>query len=310
MIGADSSIRLMASRARRLACRLPPSLGAAAFFALAHMGCVTHRVELTPQLLPFTAETRAKLGTIGIVAGGAASISLSKPRSRWASTATGAGGGAAVGLDLPLGSSDPCTPFIMLGVSALGTPVGAVAGYFKGTSAREVKAGEQQLRSAISQLHVEDLICSQLLQTLRTNTPYPAILVSTTNATAVAAADTTDWLANRGIDTVLEATVLKIGLVGERSRAAPLRSFIVLHVRLVRVADGVQLFEQTFTCQSGPLPFSGWSADGARAFRQEVSDGAARLAREVVYTLFSGSVQFSRGGYRVVGSSGVASLLE
>jgi hypothetical protein len=181
----------------------------------------------------------------------------------------------------------------MLSVSAVGTPVGAVAGFFKGTSAKELKAGEQQLRGAIAQLHVEDLICGQLLQTLRSNTPYPAILISTTNATATAAAGTDDSLSNQGIDTVLRATVLKIGLVGERSRAAPLRAFIVLHVRLLRVADGVQLFEQTFTCQSGPLPFSSWAADGARAFRQEVGDSVARLAREVVYTLLSGSARFS-----------------
>lgn len=288
MIGTDSSIRRIASRARRLACRVPLSIGAAALLSLAPSGCATHRVEVTPQLLPLTAEARARLGTIGIVGGGAASISLSKPRGRWASTAAGAGEGAAVGLGLPLGSSDPWAPFVVLGVTAVGTPVGAVVGYFKGTSAQEVMQSEQHLRSTIAQLHVEDLICNQLLQTLRTNTPYPAILISTTNATAKTAADTADSLAKQGVDTLLEATVLELGLLGEHSRRAPLRSFVVLRVRLVRVADGVGLFEQTRTCESGSLTFKDWSADGARAFRQEIAASAARQAQDVVRELYSG----------------------
>lgn len=167
-------------------------------------------------------------------------------------------------------------------------PVGAVVGYFQGMSAEEVKEGEQQLRRAVAQLHVEDLICTQLLQTLRTNTPHPAILVSTTNATAMIAADTDDSLANWGIDTVLEVTVREIGLLGERTRGAPLRVCIVVHVRLVRAADGVEYFEQTFTRQGSPLTFSGWSAEGARSFRREANNSATRLAQKIVHALFFG----------------------
>jgi hypothetical protein len=245
---------------------------AAAFLA----GCSIPRVDITGQVLPLTADARSRLGKIGIVPGSATNVALAKPPSRMNSTLAGMGGGALAVTEV-VRPNDGLTLILAAGIAVIGVPVGGAIGYFQGMPVGEIKAGEQVMRNAIAEMRVEELVCVRMLQNL-TNSPYQVMLITNSSA----------QLETSQINTVMDTSLLTIGLKGESARKAPLRAWMSCRVRLVRTADGVELFTEDFLIESGELTFTEWSENNASALRRELDTGAKFLASEITQSIFYG----------------------
>jgi hypothetical protein len=173
------------------------------------------------------------------------------------------------------------------GVAVIAMPVGGAIGYFQGLPGDQIKTGEQELRKAIAEMHVEDLVCRRILQNL-TNSPYRVVLVTNTSAN----------VEGPQINTALNASLLTIGLKGEGKKKAPLQAWISCRVQLVRTTDGAELFSRDFLHEGGEWTFTEWSANGARAFRQELDAGATMLAHDIVQVIFCGEQPLPKSAYK------------
>jgi hypothetical protein len=94
------------------------------------------------------------------------------------------------------------------------------------------------------------------------------------------------FLADQGIDTVLETAVLRFGLSGDQGMNPPLVFFMSLYVRLVRTSDGSVLYMERFGYSGKERKFTEWAFENAKPFREEFSRCYENLAEQVVNAIF------------------------
>src|SRR5206468_3760888 len=105
--------------------------------------------------------------------------------------------------------------------------------------------------------------------------------------TACGAARELGALVCADIDTVLEVSVPGIGLVARSGINPPVSLFMTAGARLIRTADGAEVYAEKFEYHGGDAyKFLEWAADEGQVFRQEVDRGARRLAEDIVRLLF------------------------
>lgn len=88
-------------------------------------------------------------------------------------------------------------------------------------------------------------------------------------------------LLRKGIDTVLEASVVRIDVSTENAFVLTAR------VRFMRVADREALYTNTHTFTIAPRSVSEWTADGGEALRVALLGGYQALADEIVEDMFA-----------------------
>ena len=93
-------------------------------------------------------------------------------------------------------------------------------------------------------------------------------------------------LATEGIDTVLELGVSAIELSGPWGVHPRGALLMTVRVRLVRVADGTELYTRDFEYAGGTNPFTDL-ADNPQPLREELQLAYQSLAKEIVGELFS-----------------------
>ncbi len=110
-------------------------------------------------------------------------------------------------------------------------------------------------------------------------------------------------LASQGIDTVLEIGVQRIALQSSRGSTAgslwslsaaglnpSLRLVVTARTRVVKVADGAELYLHTGEHQGSELTFTKWAANNAQAFREGQDQLMQNLAAEIVAQVFGAAV--------------------
>ena len=99
-------------------------------------------------------------------------------------------------------------------------------------------------------------------------------------------------LAREGIDTILEISVLALGLAGEWGVNSPLAVFMTVRTRLIQVVDDTALYDSTSKYRSTTdkfietHKFTEWAANNAQPFREELVRAYQSLARKIVEELF------------------------
>ena len=89
----------------------------------------------------------------------------------------------------------------------------------------------------------------------------------------------------KGIDTVLEIGVERLGLAGSGINP-PLTLVMNSRARLIRVSDGAELYLNTLVYHSRKRKLRDWGADNAQPFREEVDRAYQGLAERFVEYLF------------------------
>ena len=94
-------------------------------------------------------------------------------------------------------------------------------------------------------------------------------------------------LNERGINTVLEVSVLRFGLVdGALDVDPPLAVFMEIRARLVSTTDNIVLYDEDFVHRSAKQKLAVWAEDGARPFGEELATAYERLAYRAVDNIF------------------------
>ena len=246
-------------------------------------GCAV-KGHLSPSAL--SDEVRAQLNTVGVsTAPLPPEAGLDAPRSGKAWGALkGAGSGLAVGavpgLAIASGISGchgggpvalACGTILVagLGVAAAGGTVGALVGSVYGAvtaeSASKVRAAQIELENALRDVDVQATLRDHVLQTSRERSSVRLVALE------------------EGVDTVLEVRVAAVRFVGQGGINPPLSVIMTAPVRLLRAADGAELYAATFEYRSpGAYKISDWAYADSAAFRETLAEGTRSLAGEIV----------------------------
>lgn len=274
-------------------------------YSLAVFGCA--ELPLPPALpAPLSEDIRGQFGRIGIVSAHYAPelIKYEIPakgllRGTGRGVAEGALAGAAGGIlgAKMLGLSSPfVNPFSFLALLLL-TPVGAVAGGVAGgvhgaataESATTIEQGELAIKKSMEtlQLNAQTTMGEHVLQEGIGQAKYSFSLVPKVGPQQWGEKVDLSSLRAEGIDTVLEVSVVSVGLweiAGYYN--APFQFQMNVHTYLTRTMDRNVLWEHLWSCQGRGYKFIEWGADDARLLREEIDHCFDTLAHNIVYVLF------------------------
>lgn len=177
---------------------------------------------------------------------------------------------------------------------------GAIKGAAKGVPAAEIEEGETALKSALAELNFQKAIQDQVVQTGRDRTGRPFVPLAEQGPTSADEMIGYRSFAGQGIDTVLEIAILNLRLrkssppEGDRSWDTeverlvnpPLALVVTVRTKLVRVADGTEIYSYTSKYTSGTRTFTGWTVSNAQPFREELELAYQNLAKQIVELLF------------------------
>lgn len=246
------------------------------------LGCAARGVHVPPP----SEQVRASLGTIGVVAvASPTEVKLWTPGGAKAGARDGAKAAASV-FALPYG--------VLLGfafygagfvaIPAIGAMIGAAVGAGKAPPASEVKKAEAEVKASVAEARIQEAIRYYVLQRLRGSQPHWSVLLDL-DADSASRHDVARYRAAHGIDTVLEVGVTTLeasGRWGVNPRGALV---LTAHARLVRVADGVVLYERDFGYGGAGPGFGDWAEDTPR-FYEELGRALEGLARQIVREFF------------------------
>ena len=108
-------------------------------------------------------------------------------------------------------------------------------------------------------------------------------------------------LAEKGIQTVLEASVERIALGSKKGGSdPPLKLIMDARSRLIRARDGTVVNVARFRHTGSPRKFSDWAADNAALLDREYEDGIRKLALAIVSWNFPGETGMEWPAYIIV----------
>jgi hypothetical protein len=168
----------------------------------------------------------------------------------------------------------------------VGGLAGSVAGVVKAEPAEKVEQAETVLLKASSDRNIHETLRDRLVQTARTRTRHPLVVLPDKGPAAVEEKASYQPLAEKGIDTVLEVGVQTFGLVGEWDVDPPLALSVRAHVRVVRAGSGETLYDHDLEYRGGGRTFAAWAGQDAGPYCRELESACQALADKIVEELF------------------------
>jgi sugar lactone lactonase YvrE len=246
-----------------------------------------------PAHLP--AEAKAQLGTVGVASARftprlefrtpakGAWAGAGRRATRWAAVAGGAVGqvGCAAG-------GYACIGALALAVAATvgGAVAGGVSGAIDALPADTVREVEAALTRSLGELRLQEELRDRVVQVARQKTLQTVVTVMDHGPSSPGKPARYDPEANRGIDSLLETTVLTVGLAGEWDVNPPLKLVMTGLTRLVRIRDGAEIYRTPLEYSSEAHPFIEWGTNEAQPFRDGLDRALHVLAAQVVREYF------------------------
>ena len=206
-------------------------------FLLLQTGCLAHSdiYQIPP---PLSETARARLGTIGIVSADFV------PEARFFAHSSGRVIGATQGMAFEPGTSFSAVPIpgrgpsggssmggggeaaaIFLGLAAAGLVIGGVYRLATWMPAEEVQKGEANLKNALLGLKMQESFKERFLKTARDQAAYKFVLIGEGGPKTADEILQYGSLNEKGVDTIIELTVLSIGFEGQGGKTRSFRSF-------------------------------------------------------------------------------------
>lgn len=248
-----------------------------------------------------------KTETVVIVAAGfLPEVRLELPgKGRLDGAVRGAGRGFLTGASVPLrvfaGGMSGChgegCGYIAVGVLAvaaasgsIGAVVGGVHGGIAAIPAGEAREIEEATRK-LPTLKIQETMRDRILEDAGDRAECRIVFLPDAAPPSMDCVVDYRFLAERGIASVLEASVLAVGFRGEQwGSDPPLSVFLSARVRRYRTADGQMLEEKEFGYQGTQRKFAEWMADGAARTEEEFHRGYAYVSGKVVREMLCGPV--------------------
>jgi hypothetical protein len=250
-----------------------------------------------PYQLPrsLSEEARARLGTISIVSADFV------PETKFFAYSRGRVSGGTKGMAFEAGTPSspifvPGTPMgappgsgagyaVVLGLIVVGFMVGEVYRAATAIPAEELKEIESNLKKALIELRMQESLKKRFFQTAREQSTFKFVLIEEGGP------KTTDEILNyghlkeKGIDTVIELSVLSIGFEGKGGKDPFLSLLLDARTRVLSVSDGAVLYENKLEYRSAKRKFTEWISDKGKLFSEELERGYGTLSEKLVEEL-------------------------
>lgn len=270
--------------------------------------CVEKPVMAVKQTASLSEEILAQLGTIAITSKPLSTpLASPRPTSGWAQgfsqgIKTGAYYGAWPGLVIVERAENAGLPPLVItsgttGVGLIvagglmGGLIGGPVGALQGSSEQSVEEAMATLGRVPSEIHLTDLLRDSVIQFVRDETSYNAMLLQTWEMPTPYLGGYQPLIA-KGVGSLLEIDLLEVGLTQGEGVAAsdpPLRISLSAKTRLVRIEDGTEIDTRITDARMEPSigrrSFADWAAQNGRLFREELPRTARYLAQKIVETL-------------------------
>jgi hypothetical protein len=260
-------------------------------------GCASLPYQIPP---PLAEQERSRLGTIGIVSAdfipepklftysrgrvrGAAEGMVFKPStgvppiffpSRSASSGMASGESAAAGAAL----------FIGIGIIFLiGSEIYRAA---TAIPAEKVKEIESDLKKALIELMMQESFKEKFFQTAREQSAFNLVLVEGGGPKTPEEILNYGNLKEKGIDTVIELSILSISFEGQGGKDPLLSLLLDARTRVLSVSGGTVLYENMLEYRSARRKFTEWISDEGKLFLEELDKGYGKLSEKIVEELF------------------------
>lgn len=260
-------------------------------------GCATR-----PPLKPLPSEQdRVRFGRVAVVATSVQTGAFQAPvrdKGQVASEVLAAGAavtGAGVGVVAiapaclaggPIGAAVCSTVMgITAAVGAVATAGGAAAAAASTDPRATAEQGAAAIDAVLAKVQLQELLRHQVLAYASQELSAAPVEIRDVVPADQGAPRSLEQLAALGADSVLEIGQVRLQLVGLFG-GSELPVYLAANVRLLRVADGAVLAEQSFGVFSKPRQLGEWGANGGMLFRQALDSGIQTLAEWIVDELF------------------------
>jgi len=256
-------------------------------FLIGQWGCATPRYTLLP--LP-SEEVRADIGTVGVVSARfspeAHEAHLEAPTGgKWSGAGKGAAAGFFGSVLAGLSSGHPLSFALGIALAPVVGLGGAIYGAIAAESAEKVQEAEATLNKAVADLKIQEAMRDRVLQVARNETLQSFVPLEDRGPTIPNEEVSYSSLTSEGVDTILEISVTKFELPGGGINP-PLPLIISVCGRLLKSADGTELYGRPWVYRSGTRKFAEWAANNAEPLRDEVDRGLQALAEQIVEEIF------------------------
>ncbi len=251
---------------------------------LAQSGCALARRSVP------TEKDRRSFGVVGVAAGRfTPEAGLDVPAK---GALQGAGLGASVSVLVGFGAGAyTFHPYGLAVGGAAGiafSPIAALIGAGSAMPGGEAAASDESIRAMSAPLDPQGALRDAVFEAARDAASRRLLLLG--DVGPAAAGDNVDYsfMADRGVDTVLEVAVQRIGLSSSQwGSDPPLRFSMEARCRLVQVRGGRTLLATALrTTGENAAPLSSWTAGDGMRYREEFRRRARDLASRIVYDLF------------------------
>jgi len=164
---------------------------------------------------------------------------------------------------------------------------GCIVGAVKAQPDKELDPeSEAALKDVLEQANLQEFMRDCILRTVRDKTNYTFVSLDERGPSIPDEEVDYTPVANEGIATVLEVSVLDVGLVGNAETYPKLVFSMTLQTRLIRAVDGEEVYTAVVPYKGEMHQYSTWAADNAKLFRAALHTGSEKLSEEVVELLF------------------------
>jgi len=268
---------------------------------LFQVGCAA-QLPLPYQLPPpLSEEKRARLRTVGVVSADFV------PETKFFAYSRGRVSGAAKGMTFEKGTPPAFFPIpsggfggpgvsdaaaagygaaIVLGMIVVGLIIGEVYRAATAIPAEEVKEIESNLRKALIELKMQESLKKRFFQTAREQSAFNCVLIEERGPMTPAEILNYGHLKEKGIDTIIELSVLSISFEGEGGKDPLFSLLLDARTRVLNVSDGAVLYENKLEYRSAKRKFTEWISDKGKLFSEELDRGYGTFSEKLVEELF------------------------
>jgi hypothetical protein len=200
-------------------------------------------------------------------------------------TMAGIAGGSLQHPD-PVFGSNVFAALTMLALSPIGALAGAVSGAAAAEPAEVVEKQEATIRARHAVFQIQEDLRDYVMQMARQRTDLLYQAVDRGSPSSSNEAVNYGSFKNRELDTILELSVLTLGLRGEKAVNPPLALVMSTRVRLIGIEKETILFQDTLECWSHTRLFSDWAVNNAEPLRVEYEECLKKLSDHIVDEVF------------------------
>ncbi len=218
---------------------------------------------------------------------------LTFAKDRGTGAAKGAGAGALHGtlyMSAEAAGAGPYAVLLLPFAAALGAVVGGMVGGIEGAvraiPADQAKKIEATINSAISDLDVQGKLSKYIVSVGLTLKDYQFNVMRGQGPTTKNEKPDYRSLKEQNVDMALEANVTNLGFLGGKGVDPEIAFFMDVTVRVVRTVDGTEIYSGKSSHTSRPRRFIEWARDDSAQLREEFETSYARLAEQILETIF------------------------